>query len=108
MLTEALAAKEMLVKHGLSETVLESLIEALDEFDYQLEQGRGARLIHISASAGLDAVANEVVQIVRVMDGADRVRFAHQPELLIAWRSESCRCGAKGRAAHRLERETNR
>jgi hypothetical protein len=35
------------------------------------------------------AAADEVVQIVRVMDGLNRCRFINAPELLAAWESAS-------------------
>jgi hypothetical protein len=89
MAAEAEARKELLVKHGLSETVLGALTKALDEFDAAAEQGAQGRLAHVGASADLDAVADEVVQIVHVMDGLNRYRFEKQPELLAAWESAS-------------------
>jgi hypothetical protein len=35
----------------------------------------------------LDKVADEVVQVVRVLDGFNRFRFANRPDLLAAWKS---------------------
>jgi|GEM_PF-4670000 len=40
-------------------------------------------------SAQLERVSDEAVQIVRVMTGLIRVRFAGQPELLVEWESAS-------------------
>jgi hypothetical protein len=37
----------------------------------------------------LDTVAEEVVQIVKVMTGLIRVRFASQPDLVVEWESAS-------------------
>ena len=34
-------------------------------------------------------MADEIVQIVRVMDGLNRFRFLNDPELLAAWESAS-------------------
>jgi hypothetical protein len=34
-------------------------------------------------------VADEIVQIVRVLDGLNRVRFEHDAELMAAWESAS-------------------
>jgi hypothetical protein len=86
---EALSQKEVLVKHGLADTVLDSLSTALDEFDAALLQGTEGRVRHVGASAELDTVADEIVQVVNLMDGLNRVRFAHDDELLAAWESAS-------------------
>ena len=43
----------------------------------------------MGASAELKAVADEVVQIVNVMDGLNRYRFMNDAELLAAWESAS-------------------
>ena len=86
---EAESQKEVLVQHGLVEAVLESLVQALDQFDAATEQGAGGRQAHVGASAELKAVADEVVQIVNVMDGLNRYRFMNDAELLAAWESAS-------------------
>jgi hypothetical protein len=89
MAAEAQSQKEMLVKHGLADTVLDGLAKALDQLDEAIEQGTEGRRAHVGASAELDAVADEMVQIVRVMDALNRFRFATEPELLAAWESAS-------------------
>ena len=73
-----------------------------------LFRSRGAegRRIHIAAAVELDVVAGDAVQIVRVMDGHNRVRFAGDPDLLAAWRSASNVIGPArtgGRADGRTE-----
>jgi hypothetical protein len=89
MAAEAQNQKELLVKYGLAETVLDNLAQALDRFDAAVESGGAGRQAHVGASAELQAVADEVVQIVRVMDGLNRYRFMTEPELLAAWESAS-------------------
>jgi len=86
---EAESRKELLMKHGLSEEVLSGLRVALDEFEGAVQQGAAGRLARVGASAELVAVAEEVVQVVKVMNGLIRLRFANQPELLAAWESAS-------------------
>ncbi len=44
---------------------------------------------HVGARAELDAIADEVVQVVRLMDGLNRFRFANEPESLATWGSAS-------------------
>jgi hypothetical protein len=89
MLAEAQRQKELLIKHGLVERVLDSLAQSLDQFDLAVEQADQGRRIHIGASADLDVVADEVVQIVRVIDGLNRFRFANDADLLAAWKAAS-------------------
>lgn len=89
MVEEAQQQKELLVKHGLVEQVLESLAQSLDQFDEAVERGAEGRRVHIGAAADLEAVAGEVVQIVRLLDGLNRFRFAAEPDLLAAWTAAS-------------------
>lgn len=86
---EAQNQKEVLVKHGLADTVLESLVQSLDQFDQAVGQGTDGRRSHVGASAELNAVADEIVQIVKVMGGLNRFRFANDHEALAAWESAS-------------------
>jgi hypothetical protein len=71
------------------DSVLVSLTESLGQFDQALGRGAEGRRIHIAAAVELDVVAGDAVQIVRVMDGHNRVRFAGDPDQLAAWRSAS-------------------
>ena len=87
MAAEAESRREVLKEYGLADTVLESLMQALDEFDQAVKQGNRGHLVHVGASADLDRVADEVVLIVKLMDGPNRLRFGHQSELLAAWGS---------------------
>ena len=87
MLAEAESRKELFIKYGLSSAVLEGLAAALTQFDQAVAQGTDARRAHVGASADLDSVADEIVQVVRVMDALNQVRFAEDGELLPAWES---------------------
>ena len=86
---EGESRKELLLKHGLAEEVLSGLQVALDEFETAVEQGAAGRLRHIGASAELNTVDEDVVQIVKVMTGLIHVRFESQPETLVEWESAS-------------------
>jgi hypothetical protein len=86
---EAEKEKELLLKHGLVESALQSLTQALDQFDRAVERGTSGRQAHVGARAELKAIADEVNQMVRFMDGANRYRFAGDPESLAAWESVS-------------------
>jgi hypothetical protein len=88
-LTEAETHRELLVRHGLVESVLTELRRSLDQFDAAMVSGAEARAAHVRASAELRRLADEVVQGVRVLDGFNRVRFRATPEVLAAWQSIS-------------------
>jgi hypothetical protein len=89
MAEEAQQQKELLVRHGLVEEVLTGLTQSLDQFDQAVERGAEGRRVHIGAKANLEAIADEVVQIVKVLDGLNRFRFALEPDLLAAWTAAS-------------------
>ena len=86
---EAQSRKELLVKHGLSETGLQALTASLNEFDAMVKQGSDSRIAHVGASFELDDVADEVVQVVKVMNGLNHFRFARDGELLASWQTAS-------------------
>ena len=55
-----------------------------------------ARRAHIGASAELAAVAEELIQVVRLMDGLNRYRFADDANSLAEWESASNTVGRSG------------
>jgi hypothetical protein len=89
MLAEAQNQKQLLVKHGLAETLLEGLVKNVAQFDTAMEQGSEARRGHVGASAELDLIGDEIMHLVRVMDALNRFRFAEQGEVLAEWESAS-------------------
>ncbi len=44
-------------------------------------------LDHIGAHADFDAVAREIMELVRLIDGLNRVRLKDQPKLLAEWQA---------------------
>jgi hypothetical protein len=56
--------------------------------------GNNGRAAHVGATRELQAVASEIVQTVRVMDGRNRQRFQEDGELLGSWISASTVLGA--------------
>ena len=89
MVAEALNQKELLVNHGLAETLLDDLIKNLELFDQAMAQSTDARRGHVTASAELDAIGDEIVHLVKVMDTLNRSRYHGSVELLAAWESAS-------------------
>jgi hypothetical protein len=67
--------------------VLEELSQALTEYENTLEASRTGRREHVGASADLQAVAAELTQEVRLLDGLVRYQFGDDAELMGAWAS---------------------
>ena len=87
MLEKATLHKDVLVKRGMSEQLLGDLAGALGEFEQTIEATRASRREHVGASADLEAVAAELAEQVRVLDGLVRYRFGDDAELMGAWAS---------------------
>jgi hypothetical protein len=85
MLEQGQAERELLVKHGLSDTLLGDLAAAVAEFDASVAETNSGRQDHILAGAELRTVSDEVLQLVAMMDGINRYRFQKEPQLLVAW-----------------------
>jgi hypothetical protein len=85
MASAAEANKELLAKYGLAQSVLDSLRGCLQEFDACVARGDEGRRLHVTATAELEAAADDIVRVVRVLDGFNRLRFANDPEQLAAW-----------------------
>jgi len=94
MAAEAQTHREVLVKHGLAESVLEQFIQMLDQFDAAVALGNDGRTAHVGATRELHAVASEIVQTVRVMNGRNRQRFQEDGQLLASWISASTVLGS--------------
>jgi hypothetical protein len=89
MASAAETHREVLVKHGLSQSVLEEFVQMLDQFDAAVALGNDGRTAHVGATRELRAVSSEIVRTVRVMDGRNRQRFAEDGQLLGSWISAS-------------------
>ena len=85
MLAEAQTDKELLVKYGLADSVLDSLVQSLGEFDQAVNQSTEAFRVHVGARAELDVLGEEIVDFVEVMDTLNRVRFARVEAVLEEW-----------------------
>jgi len=93
MQLEAQTQREVLVKHGLSESVLEQFGRMLDEFDAAVALGIEGRSKHMGATAQLRFLAVEIARAVRVMNGRNRQRFEENGQALAAWLAASAVLG---------------
>lgn len=87
MLEQGQAERELLAKYGLADRLLDDLTAAVDEFDASVAESNQGRRDHVGASAELDAVSDEVMQLVDLLDGLNRYRFSAGGELRAAWES---------------------
>jgi hypothetical protein len=85
MLELGVAEKEVLVKHGLSDKLLDDLATAIAEFEGSITATNTSREEHIAARAELQQASDEVLQLVQMMDGINRYRFRGDPHLMVAW-----------------------
>jgi hypothetical protein len=87
MLEQGQAEKELLVKHGLSDKLLDDLSAAIDEFDASVAETNGGKLDHVLARAELTTLTDEVMQLFGMLDGINRYRFDRDPQLLVGWKT---------------------
>jgi hypothetical protein len=86
---EAARRREMLVRYGLADTVLEALKTAVLEFEQLNRRIIEARQEHVRYTSELRLVGSRIVRVVAVIDAVNRHRFGAHPELLATWRSAS-------------------
>lgn len=87
LLEQGQAERDVLVQHGLADKLLDDLAAAVDEFDGSVARSNEGRRAHVGAVAELQAVSDEVMQLVEMLDGLNRYRFGGKAELIAAWES---------------------
>ena len=85
MLELGLAEKQLLVKHGLSDKLLDDLGTTVAEYEGSITASNTSREDHISAGAQLTRVSEEILLLVGMMDGINRYRFRNDRDRLVAW-----------------------
>lgn len=85
MRADALANKELLVKLGLSEAILTAFVQAVDQFEQVIDEIRQSRVAHVGAGVDLEAVTNEIFELIELLNTHNRFRFQDDAELLAAW-----------------------
>ena len=96
LLAEAETHQELLAKYGLSAAVLDAYRELLSQSEAAIRLGDEGRAAHKGATPHLRELAKEVRQIVRTLDGRNRIRFKNDPKLLGEWISASTVLGKPG------------
>ena len=85
MLEAAQTHKEVLVKHGLSESVLVEFERLVDQFDAAMRLGADGRMRHTAATRELGALTTEAARLVRAMDARIRIRYRDDRAALETW-----------------------
>jgi hypothetical protein len=94
MLETAQTHKEVLVKHGLSESVLVEFERMLDQFDAAMRLGAEGRVRHTAATRELVTLTKEAGRLVRAMDARIRIRYRNDLPALEQWVSARAVLGA--------------
>jgi hypothetical protein len=87
MLAVAEANREVLLTHGLTETMLADLTTLLDRYEAEIATAVGAFKSRVEAVAELETLGRELTQVLGILDGLNRFRLREEPELLAAWQS---------------------
>ena len=91
LLEEGRPNLEVLVKYGLSATLLDELENDIKEFDSSLRDSDCSKQTDVAPRAEIEPLGDEIVRIVGIVDGFSRDRFHHDPGLIAAWASASHR-----------------
>lgn len=106
MLAAAQTHKDVLLKYGLSVSVLDEFAQLLEQFDAAVTLGEDGRTAHTGATAKLRTVAVEIVQTVKVMDARNRQRFQDDEQLLGSWLNASRVLGTPVRVSNPEDTES--
>ena len=100
MFAAAQEHKEVLVKYGLSESVLVPFGKALDELDAAVTLGSAGRTRHTAATRELEALTKEARRTVRAMDARIQLRFQDDRQALEQWVSARTVLGSPVRGSN--------
>lgn len=87
MVEEAQARRDLFLRYGMPETLLDDLTGALDQHDDAESEANAGRRAQVGASGDLEAVTGEIMQLLQQLDAMNRYRFQKEPERLVAWES---------------------
>jgi hypothetical protein len=87
MLNQARAHHQLLLRHGLSATLVNELDLAVKEFDASLQETDDGKQSHVAARAEMKTLCREIMRLMGMLDGFNRSRFRRDPELIVAWKS---------------------
>jgi hypothetical protein len=80
------AQRDVLVKAGLSATLLDELARMVSDFETATVAARDARRDHIEARIELDSITTELTEQVNLLDGITRYRFGFDSDVMSEWK----------------------
>lgn len=87
LLETAVGQKELLIKAGMSQTLLDDLGRMVADYETVSEAQRTARRDHIGARVDLEVITTELAKQVKILDGVTRYRFGNDPEVMAEWKA---------------------
>ena len=87
MVAEGESLRELLARHGLADQLLQDLATVVGQYDTAVEESNAGRRAHIGARTELRRVADEIVELVALLDGLNRYRFGVRSAQLAEWAS---------------------
>ena len=85
LLAEAQSQEQLLIQAGMSPTLVPDFQKAVQELETADETSREARREHVAARGDLRGMGQDLIELVRVLDGSNRWRFRKDPELRAQW-----------------------
>jgi hypothetical protein len=86
-LAAATAKKDVFLKYGMPETLVEDLGALIQRYEAVVSDKHAGQAAHIGARAELRAVAAELVSLMHQLDAINTFRFRNDPQALEAWRA---------------------
>jgi len=87
MLAEGETQRETLARHGLAGQFLADLASVIAQYDGAVVESNAGRRDHVGARSDLRRVADEIVELVALLDGLNRYRFGVRSAQLDEWAS---------------------
>ena len=84
---EVQARKDLFIRFGMPETLLDTVTAELNEYEAAVVRQRNALVTQVGASAELAAVTREVMIVLKHLDALHRLRFKNDPDMQAAWKS---------------------
>lgn len=77
---------DLLVKAGLSATLLDDLARMVSDFEAAIRAVQDARRDHMEARIDLDSVTTELMEHVNLIEGITRYRFGFDSDVMSQWK----------------------
>lgn len=77
---------DLLVKAGMSATLLDDLAKMVSDFETTSVAARDARRDHMEARIELDSITTELTEQVNLLDGITRYRFGFDSDVMSEWK----------------------